>query len=153
MDVRAAVAFEAGKPLQVETVQLEGPKAFEVMVEMGLIDGIVTVTEEEIQRCLLRCWLELKLAIDGEFPATLDATKNAYQLVRLGLAETLTRLTSQMKLEPWLAKDVTNLDATTWRVSLRPNARFSSSRSMSGIIRKNLIRKPSRAFIEAFEKL
>src|SRR5436309_1503176 len=34
MDVRAAVAFEAGKPLQVETVQLEGPKAFEVMVEI-----------------------------------------------------------------------------------------------------------------------
>jgi S-(hydroxymethyl)glutathione dehydrogenase/alcohol dehydrogenase len=34
MDVRAAVAFEAGKPLEVETVQLEGPKAFEVMVEI-----------------------------------------------------------------------------------------------------------------------
>jgi S-(hydroxymethyl)glutathione dehydrogenase / alcohol dehydrogenase len=34
MDVRAAVAFEAGKPLQVETVQLEGPKAGEVMVEI-----------------------------------------------------------------------------------------------------------------------
>ena len=34
MDVRAAVAFEAGKPLQIETVQLEGPKAFEVMVEI-----------------------------------------------------------------------------------------------------------------------
>jgi S-(hydroxymethyl)glutathione dehydrogenase / alcohol dehydrogenase len=34
MDVRAAVAFEAGKPLQVETVQLDGPKAGEVMVEI-----------------------------------------------------------------------------------------------------------------------
>ena len=34
MDVRAAVAFEAGKPLQIETVQLEGPKAFEVLVEV-----------------------------------------------------------------------------------------------------------------------
>src|SRR5260370_37938594 len=45
---------------------------------------------------------ELKLAIDGEFPATLDATKNGYQLVRLGLAETLTRLTSQMNILPWL---------------------------------------------------
>src|SRR3989442_11384581 len=66
---------------------------------------------------------ELKLAIDGEFPATLDGTKNAYQLVRLGLAETLTRLTPQMKLVPWLAKDVSNVDATTWRVMLRPNAR------------------------------
>ena len=34
MDVRAAVAFEAGKPLTIETVQLEGPKEGEVMVEV-----------------------------------------------------------------------------------------------------------------------
>lgn len=34
MDVKAAVAFEAGKPLQVETVQLGGPKAGEVLVEI-----------------------------------------------------------------------------------------------------------------------
>ncbi len=34
MDVRAAVAFEAGKPLSIETVQLEGPKEGEVMVEI-----------------------------------------------------------------------------------------------------------------------
>src|SRR6266849_5515323 len=67
---------------------------------------------------------ELKMAIDGEFPATLDATKNAYQLVRLGMAETLTRLSPQMKLVPWLAKDVSNVDPSTWRVALRPNARF-----------------------------
>ncbi|PCJ93989.1 MAG: S-(hydroxymethyl)glutathione dehydrogenase/class III alcohol dehydrogenase [Hyphomicrobiales bacterium] len=34
MDVRAAVAFEAGKPLQIETVQLAGPRAGEVLVEI-----------------------------------------------------------------------------------------------------------------------
>ncbi|HEY6256125.1 MAG TPA: S-(hydroxymethyl)glutathione dehydrogenase/class III alcohol dehydrogenase [Xanthobacteraceae bacterium] len=34
MDVRAAVAFEAGKPLQVETVKLDGPRAGEVLVEI-----------------------------------------------------------------------------------------------------------------------
>ncbi|PLX37178.1 MAG: S-(hydroxymethyl)glutathione dehydrogenase/class III alcohol dehydrogenase [Hyphomicrobiales bacterium] len=34
MDVRAAVAFEAGKPLEVTTVQLEGPRAGEVLVEI-----------------------------------------------------------------------------------------------------------------------
>src|SRR5438067_1373962 len=67
---------------------------------------------------------ELKLAIDAEFPATLDATKNAYQLVRLGLAETLTRLNPQMQLVPWLARDISNVDPTTWRVALRPNAKF-----------------------------
>nr|WP_321985913.1 S-(hydroxymethyl)glutathione dehydrogenase/class III alcohol dehydrogenase [uncultured Lichenicoccus sp.] len=34
MDVRAAVAFEAGSPLQIETVQLGGPRAGEVLVEI-----------------------------------------------------------------------------------------------------------------------
>jgi S-(hydroxymethyl)glutathione dehydrogenase/alcohol dehydrogenase len=34
MDVRAAVAFEAGKPLEIETVQLDGPRAGEVLVEI-----------------------------------------------------------------------------------------------------------------------
>jgi S-(hydroxymethyl)glutathione dehydrogenase/alcohol dehydrogenase len=34
MDVRAAVAFEAGKPLTIETVKLDGPKAGEVLVEI-----------------------------------------------------------------------------------------------------------------------
>ena len=34
MDVRAAVAFEKGKPLEIETVQLEGPKDGEVLIEI-----------------------------------------------------------------------------------------------------------------------
>ncbi|MFD0917882.1 S-(hydroxymethyl)glutathione dehydrogenase/class III alcohol dehydrogenase [Pseudahrensia aquimaris] len=34
MDVRAAVAIQAGKPLEIATVQLEGPKAGEVLVEI-----------------------------------------------------------------------------------------------------------------------
>ena len=34
MDVRAAVAFEAGRPLSIERVQLDGPKEGEVLVEV-----------------------------------------------------------------------------------------------------------------------
>jgi S-(hydroxymethyl)glutathione dehydrogenase/alcohol dehydrogenase len=34
MDIRAAVAWEAGKPLAIETIQLEGPRGNEVMIEM-----------------------------------------------------------------------------------------------------------------------
>ncbi|MGH1394651.1 MAG: S-(hydroxymethyl)glutathione dehydrogenase/class III alcohol dehydrogenase [Trichormus sp.] len=34
MEVKAAVAYGAGKPLTIETVQLEGPKAGEVLVEI-----------------------------------------------------------------------------------------------------------------------
>ncbi len=34
MDTKAAVAFKAGEPLSIETVQLEGPRSGEVLVEM-----------------------------------------------------------------------------------------------------------------------
>src|ERR1700734_2836221 len=34
MDVRAAVALAAGKPLSIETVQLDGPRPGEVLVEI-----------------------------------------------------------------------------------------------------------------------
>ncbi|MBV8534609.1 MAG: S-(hydroxymethyl)glutathione dehydrogenase/class III alcohol dehydrogenase, partial [Alphaproteobacteria bacterium] len=34
MDVRAAIAYEPGKPLVVDTVQLDGPRAGEVLVEI-----------------------------------------------------------------------------------------------------------------------
>src|SRR4026208_1329121 len=34
MDVRAALAHKAGAPLTIETVQLQGPKAGEVLVEL-----------------------------------------------------------------------------------------------------------------------
>jgi S-(hydroxymethyl)glutathione dehydrogenase/alcohol dehydrogenase len=34
LDIRAAVAFEAGKPLTIETIQLDEPKAGEVLVEI-----------------------------------------------------------------------------------------------------------------------
>ena len=37
MRTRAAVAIEAGKPLEVMDVNLEGPKAGEVLVELSLI--------------------------------------------------------------------------------------------------------------------
>ncbi len=34
MKARAAVAWEAGKPLEVETIEVEGPKAGEVMIQI-----------------------------------------------------------------------------------------------------------------------
>ncbi len=34
MDVKAAIAYEAGQPFKIETVQLEGPQAGEVLVEI-----------------------------------------------------------------------------------------------------------------------
>ena len=34
MEVRAAVALEAGKPLSIETLRLDGPKAGEALIEI-----------------------------------------------------------------------------------------------------------------------
>jgi len=50
MNVKAAVAFEAGKPLTIETVQLEGPKAGEVLVEIKAT-GVYTYRRLYPLRC------------------------------------------------------------------------------------------------------
>jgi len=65
-----------------------------------------------------------ELRIGADFlPANLDPTK-AFNLGRFGIGESLTRLTTDLKPEPFLAREVTNVDPTTWRVTLRPNAKF-----------------------------
>jgi peptide/nickel transport system substrate-binding protein len=66
---------------------------------------------------------ELKLALGFDFPAKIDALKDTH-LSPYGMLETLTRPTPQNKLEPWLAQSVTNVNPTTWRIALRPNAKF-----------------------------
>ena len=65
----------------------------------------------------------LKIGIGIEFPAAIDGTTAGPQLINLGIAETLTRLTPQGAVAPWLAESVTNV-STTWRVVLRKNAKF-----------------------------
>ncbi len=57
-------------------------------------------------------------------PATLDPTKDGFNLISYGAAETLVRLSREQKPEPWLAESVKNVDPTTWRVTLRKNAVF-----------------------------
>ena len=41
MKTRAAVAFESGKPLEIVEVDLEGPKAGEVLVEIKLREFVI----------------------------------------------------------------------------------------------------------------
>lgn len=67
---------------------------------------------------------QLRMVIENNFPNTLDATKDGFGLIRVGMAETLTRVTPDNKLVPWLAREVTAVDPSTWRVALRPNATF-----------------------------
>lgn len=52
MDVRAAVAFAPGKPLEVTTVALDGPRAGEVLVEIKATG--VCHTDESLFRAPIR---------------------------------------------------------------------------------------------------
>ncbi len=67
---------------------------------------------------------ELRYSLGVHFPVTLDPTKDGLPLTFNGPAESLTRLTPTGMVEPYLAEGVTNVDATTWRVALRKNAKF-----------------------------
>jgi S-(hydroxymethyl)glutathione dehydrogenase/alcohol dehydrogenase len=60
MKTRAAVAWEAGKPLSIETIDLEGPKAGEVLVEV-MATGI----------CHTDAYTLSGLDSEGKFPAIL----------------------------------------------------------------------------------
>ncbi len=60
MKTRAAVAWEAKKPLTIETIDIEGPKAGEVLVEL-MATGI----------CPHRRLHPLGLDSEGKFPAIL----------------------------------------------------------------------------------
>mgnify|MGYP001226544594 CR=1 FL=1 len=60
------------------------------------------------------------------FPVSLDPDVGfaSFSLMGLGAGEALTRVTPDMKIEPWLATAITQVDPLTWRVSLRPDATF-----------------------------
>jgi peptide/nickel transport system substrate-binding protein len=67
---------------------------------------------------------DLRIAVDDELALSVDATQKAYEAKVWGLGETLTRLTRDGKVVPWLAESVKNVDPLTWRITLRKNARF-----------------------------
>src|SRR5215210_2128559 len=60
MQTRAAVAWEAGKPLSIETISIEGPKAGEVLVEV-MATGV----------CHTDAYTLSGLDSEGKFPAIL----------------------------------------------------------------------------------
>ena len=60
MQTRAAVAWEAGKPLSIETITIEGPKAGEVLVEV-MATGV----------CHTDAYTLSGLDSEGKFPAIL----------------------------------------------------------------------------------
>jgi len=77
MDVRAAVAFEAGRPLTIETVQLDGPQAGEVLVEIkatGICHPDKYTLSGPIRRAVSvhsrarRCWVVVDVGAGVKVP-------------------------------------------------------------------------------------
>ncbi len=68
---------------------------------------------------------ELRLATNV-FPVSLDPDVGfaSFSLMGSGVGEALMRISPEMKLEPWLATKVAQVDSLTWRVTLRNDATF-----------------------------
>ena len=79
MKTRAAVAFEAKKPLEIVEVDLEGPKAGEVLVEIKAVKHPLPVHEAQILSYLRLAHLPLGLLINFHC-ATLKAGLRRFQL-------------------------------------------------------------------------
>lgn len=53
-----------------------------------------------------------------------DLAANGIATSGLGISETLMRVTPSMQIEPWIAERLDMVDATTWRVTIRPDVTF-----------------------------
>lgn len=69
---------------------------------------------------------EIRIA-EPFLPASLDPDSGtaSFNLMSLGIAESLMRYTSTLQVEPWLAKSLDRVDEMTWRVTLRDDATFT----------------------------
>ncbi len=50
--------------------------------------------------------------------------------IRYGIGETLFKYSDAMEAEPWLATEYTNVDETTWEITLRDGVTFTSGRTL-----------------------
>ena len=50
--------------------------------------------------------------------------------IRYGIGETLFHYSDAMELEPWLASDYTNVDETTWEITINDGITFTSGRAL-----------------------
>jgi peptide/nickel transport system substrate-binding protein len=88
------------------------------------------------------------VAVGLGLPTTLDPTTDTgWEFIRWGMGETLTRLTPEQKLEPWLAESFRNVDPFTWRVTLRPDVRFwdgspMTAEAVAASFKRNWERQP-----------
>lgn len=55
---------------------------------------------------------------------------SGWACIRYGIGETLVKYSDTMEIKPWLAKKWENVDANTWKITLKENVKFSSGRDM-----------------------
>ncbi len=55
---------------------------------------------------------------------------SGWACIRYGIGETLFKYSDAMEAEPWLATEYTNVDETTWEITLRDGVTFTSGRAL-----------------------
>jgi peptide/nickel transport system substrate-binding protein len=91
---------------------------------------------------------ELRIAVGIHFPGSADANRDGSTHIFWGLGETLTRLTREQKLEPWVAESYTSVDPNTWRIALRKGVTFwdgspVTAQAVVDSIRRNFETQPA----------
>lgn len=59
-------------------------------------------------------------------------TYSGWACIRYGIGETLFHYSDGMEIEPWLATDYEQVNALTWKITLRDGVAFSSGRALDG---------------------
>ena len=87
-----------------------------------------------------------------------DPYKAGWLAVPTGLAETLFRLNSSLKPEPWLASGAIQIDPLTWEVTLREGVKFHNDALMDaekvkGSLELALLRRPGNRTLLGIESI
>jgi peptide/nickel transport system substrate-binding protein len=87
-----------------------------------------------------------------------DPYKAGWLAVPTGLAETLFRLNSSLKPEPWLASGAMQIDPLTWEVTLREGVKFHNGALMDaekvkGSLELALLRRPGNRTLLGIESI
>lgn len=88
-------------------------------------------------------------AENGEPDINPHNDNSGWACIRYGVGETLFRFSDEMEMEPWLAESCENIDACTWKITLKDGIRFTSGRTMDAAAVKecleDLIKNHARA--------
>lgn len=73
---------------------------------------------------------------------TIDPLKSSWEAPRLGIGETLTRISEDLTLIPWLAESWENVDELTWKFTIREGVTFSNGKVCDAAAVKEALQRP-----------